>query len=386
MKSDEFFRIADVHSKEVDAGLYSLPYLEISDQFAAAKDRLYNVGVQKALIDSMYDPAMGLLGYERVSEYMTFSSLLTYLPIPKSAQTAGLLWEIDKASKGVGKYRSDMESLYWRYTGITANIGISDQTKLMSSLGTKQEYLRKDIAFRTTRATISYQLAVLQLGENTRDNSILNYSERLDSIREVFNLSLLKMCQRIVSVSKTASALYASDLTIKSPARGKILDKASIWLLNAQDKIARIRRRQKIAIFTTWLSKWGTPPGGAPSTDLIFKRGLNVVGSWSLADTQSRPALLRGVAFEYVGSGKKSFSLTVTPPAEAVAGIRADTGSVPLIFGRVLSQATGAELRPQFTELLWNGNPYGIWAVSSDEDLSNYGIEDIAMHIWAAYQ
>jgi hypothetical protein len=102
-------------------------------------------------------------------------------------------------------------------------------------------------------------------------------------------------------------------------------------------------------------------------------------------DSQSQRGLLRGAAFEYLGSGKRPIRITAVPPPGATGDTYNRGLQLPLIFGRVLSLAPGLDIRPQFSDQLWNGNPYGAWRISSEGDLSKYGIDDIAMHLWLAY-
>jgi hypothetical protein len=151
------------------------------------------------------------------------------------------------------------------------------------------------------------------------------------------------------------------------------------------DEIGKYRRRQRISIFTLWLSHCLLRQNRNLVDAVRSAGGLRLDVKFEPDDSQSQRGVLRGAAFEYLGKGKRPLRLTAIPPVGATSSLSDRGLEIPLIFGRVLSLAPGLDIRPQFSDLLWNGNPYGTWRISSDADLSKYGIEDVAMHLWLAY-
>ena len=384
IKSEEFFRLEDVHDREVDAGLYSLPYDEASEDAKALNSALAEAAAQKAILDAMYSAAppnsnpayAGTLTDTAVGLYSDQTAALASLSASQNKP------DIKSATKTISQYRTALEDASWKYNlrAITTNTAQLSGRLAVAQL--KQTYLQKDIGFRAERAAVSLKMAYKQLAANTTPNAPLNYSERLDAIRDLFGMALTKLIQRILVLRQGTKDIYGIDLSFSSPEKGKILDEIAKYLLLLQDEVAKVRRRQRVSIFTLLLSRFA--PAGTSITDAIKSpSGLTVDVVQS--DSSSQTGLLRGIAFEYIGSTTVPSKLTVVPPVGATSRLSTAGAALPLIVGRVLSVAASLDIRPQFADALWNGNPYSAWKINSDPNWNDAGITDIAMHLWLAY-
>ncbi|MBR0925729.1 hypothetical protein JQ561_03850 [Bradyrhizobium diazoefficiens] len=386
LKSEEFFRLDSIHQQEVAAGLYSLPYDETTDELGAAQAGLNEALAQKQMVQDLYSSPGPTPAY---ASAMSDASRAAYAT--KSGTIAG--WSainngnagnIQNATVDQATYRSNLENASWLYTQHVVNTSVADKQARVATATRKQGYLRQDIGFRSSRAAVSRQLAYVQLDENTRNGSILNYSQRLESTEALFNAAFVKLCQRVMALNRGAVSIYGVPDTLSVPASPPSLDYLAGWLLEVQDNIARVKRQQRVSIFTVWINRWRIRRNMSSTDALKNRTGLRLDLNIEPDDLQTQSGLLRGVAFEYLGTSKRPLRLTVTPPAGALASPAAASSSA-LIFGRVLSLAPGLDIRPQFPDLFWNGDPFGNWRISTDEDLSGFGIADLAMHIWLAY-
>jgi hypothetical protein len=388
LKSEEFFRLDTIHQQEVAAGLYSLPYDEASDDVSSLQATLAESALQKDVIDTMYNASApsptapkytGALSKTQVDAYTDQAGSVALLAATQNGPA------IQTGTTQLSVYRSKIEDASWQYS-LRANTANTAQLGgRLSTAQRKQQYLQKDIGFRSTRAAVSRQLAYVQLGENIRPNAPLNYSERLTPTQRLFDLSLRKLIQRVLPLRKGLKEIYGINVSWASPQRGQILDEVGRWLILAQDELGKFHRRQRVSIFTVWLSQSLLRQNRKFPDAVARPEGFRLDLNFEPDDSQSQRGLLRGVAFEYLGNGKRPIRLTAVPPIGATANLSNIGRQIPLIFGRVLSLAPGLDIRPQYSDLLWNGNPYGSWRVSCDGDLSRYGIEDIAMHVWLAY-
>lgn len=386
LKSEEFFRLDTIHLQEVAAGLYNLPYDEATDDVTSLQAALAESALQKAVIDTMYSATAsappkyaGALNDTQVKAFTDQTGNVAQLGSTQNQPA------IQSGTSQIAEYRSKIEDASWQYslrTNTTSNAQLGGR---LTTAQRKQAYLQKDIGFRSSRAAVSRQLAYVQLGENIRANAPLNYSERLMATQKLFQITLRKLIQRVLPLRRGAKQLYGIDIPLPSPSRGQILDDVNKWLTLVQDEVGKYHRKQRISIFTVWLSRCLLRHNRNFLDAVKHPEGFRLDIDFEPDDSQSQCGLLRGAAFEYLGSGKRPIRITMVPPL----GATGDTGSsglqIPLIFGRVLSLAPGLDIRPLFSDQLWNGNPYGVWRVSSESDLSKYGIEDIAMHLWLAY-
>ncbi len=273
----------------------------------------------------------------------------------------------------------------WTYNQKATDVTIAQLTGSLSTATQKSEYLKKDIAFRSFRAAISRQLAYTQLLENQTTNSILNYKERLSAVRDLFDIYARKLVTRVLAVQRAAHQLYGIDTALVAPPTGGIVDALAKWLAQMQDQVSKFDRRQKVSVFTIWVASWLQNNGRTFADAISGPHGLQLEIKLRPADTQSQSGLLRGIAFEYLGSGKYPIQLTVRPPISVTGGLNG-THSQPLSlnFGRVLQVAQAPEVRPQHIDLVWNGDPYETWHISDGKQLASNGAQDLAIHLWLA--
>jgi hypothetical protein len=386
LKSEEFFRIDAIHLQEVAAGLYNLPFDEASDDVTSLQGALAESALQKSIIDTMYNATatsppkyVGVLTDTQVKSNTDQSGNIAQLAATQNQS------QIQTGTSQLAEYRSKIEDASWQYSLRTNTTSAAQLTGRLATAQRKQSYLQKDIGFRSARSAVSRQLAYVQLSENTRPDAPLNYADRLVAIQKLFQISLIKLVQRVLPLKRAAQRVYGIDFPLANPPRGQILDELNRWLTLLQDEVGKLHRKQRVSIFTVWLSKALLRHNHNFLDAVKRPGGFRLDINFEPDDSQSQRGLLRGAAFEYLGNGKRPIRIAAVPPTTATGDTSNPGLQLPLIFGRVLSLAPGLDIRPQFSDQLWNGNPYGTWRISSEGDLSKYGIDDIAMHLWLAY-
>jgi hypothetical protein len=247
LKSEEFFRLDAIHLQEVAAGLYNLPFDEATDDVQALQAALAESGAQKTIIDTMYSTT--------AASPPKYAGALTDAQVKANTDQSGNVAQlgatqnqpaIQTGTSQLAEYRSKIEDASWQYSLRTNTTSAAQLNGRLATAQRKQSYLQKDIGFRSSRASVSRQLAYVQLGENIRPNAPLNYAERLAAAQKLFQLSLGKLIQRILPLRRGAKQLYGIDIPLASPPRGQILDELNKWLTVLQDEVGKFHRRQRI--------------------------------------------------------------------------------------------------------------------------------------------
>lgn len=319
LKSDEFFQLDDIHQEEVKAHLYEIPYKEAMQNEKAAESTLAHATAQKEIFGQLLDDARAV------------HASVVLAAQPYFEKQPNLYDTMRDNAKVLAEYRSRLELATWKPNELANQINLADLNAKLEISKTKKVYTFKDISFRALRANASRQLAYVQLQENNRPHSVLNYSERLANNATLFDLSARQLVTRVLALRRAASALYGIDSSLNAPARGTMVDRIAEWLLTLQDKIGRVRRQQKTSIFTVWLSS-----KVSNFDEVVQHVPFSVSVELKPIDTLSISGLLRGVAVEYLGTGERPLQLNVSPPVSATGRLSA-ANQVPtsLVFGRV---------------------------------------------------
>jgi hypothetical protein len=359
-KGEEFFRLDAVHRKEVAAGLYKLPWMEASDERTALEEAVSQTVAQQGILDDMTSAdATGnkysaVLSDKLVNEYVQNSALLARNSASEHKP------EVQNGADATARYRTKLEYATWVQTLAAVKANIPQLRGKLTTAQRKEVFLHKDEAFRAHRASISTQLAYLQLKEHCRPNSAINYAERLERQGDLFKPNLVALIQRVVAVSTGLKDNYGVDVPLSVPVRGQILDRLSVWLTDVQNELSKAKRDHRLTVSSVWSTapiKVTPHREGAPWDH--FEIDLVV-------DTKALPSakvLLRGVAFEYLGDQQRPISLNVVPPKGAHISTALSGEPDALGFGRVFPISPAVDLKPQHPDALWNGSAIGPWKV-----------------------
>lgn len=376
-KGEEFIRLDMVHSEEVAAGLYKLPWQEAADDRSGLEIAVEHATRQRDVPDDMMTegangkPYSAILTTGSIKKYVSDSSVIA----KDTANNDGDA--VYRAALDTNAYRSNVELANWTNTSASANANLAQLQSRLTIARRKEEYLRKDEGFKSHRAAISRQIAWVQVLEHCRPNSILNYNERLAVQKALYQANLVCLTQRIAAIIPALKTFYNIDLPFDAPPAGKILDYLSKWLIDAQNELLKIKRSQTTVVTSFWsgsaairTSTEANKPG-----QITFSVDLTI-------DENSLPPgkrLLRGVAFEYLGDEPKPLVLRVVPPSTVVE----EGGPQSLTFGRVCQVSASAELKPQQPDIFWNSNPKGVWKVSGIITPGKK-LTDVGMYLWLA--
>jgi hypothetical protein len=374
LKTEEFFRLDDVHQQEVAEGLYGLPHYEANEAAIAYKAALAAANEQKTIVTEL---KANQLSQSQIDAMVDHASKLARASTNVDAATAST------ESGELAKYRGQLEKVSWDYSEKSVDISAAELQAKFNTASKKAEYLKKDITFRSARAAISRQLAYTQLWENSRHGSALNFLERLSVLHAQFEVTLKRLIARVLALKSGAHTLYNVDDTLDPPARGSILDSISLWLAKLQDDVIKYRKRERTYVFSVPLKKL---LNGLDS--ISDNGGANL--TFVQAFTRNQGGLLRGVAFEYVSSsgtgGPLTLSVQVPRSATDNVGQRGQTSPASLVFGRVLPVTAGLDLRPQHCDIVWNGSPYGQWNISAPKDaFRGLSVDELLLYVWMAF-
>ena len=285
--------------------------------------------------------------------------------------------QVAPKSYETAEYRCGLDLATWLGTLAATTANVAQVNAKLTIVSRKEEYLRKDEVFRTHRAEISRQIAWLQIGEHCRDYSELNYNKKLQQLKALFDANIRCLIERVGPLAQGLKDCYNIDFPLAAPNTGDILNNVSVWLVQIQNELSKYKRAQRLSIFSKWNS-------GAVNTSQINSSGLTKLQAEFVVDSSDGPterALLRGIGFEYVGQNQLPVTLKVFPPANASSG---DSGTRPLILGRIYPIAPNLDMKPQHADALWNGSAIGTWKVEGEIDLHAGTIDKIIMHLWAA--
>jgi hypothetical protein len=278
--------------------------------------------------------------------------------------------QVGQAATETLRYRSGIELATWHETLANAETTIAQLTARLAVACRRELFATKDEKFRLHRAQISRQLAWLQIGEHCRPGSELNYDERLKALKGLFDTNVRALAERLSVIETGIKTLYGIDLPFGKPEKGQLLDHAGVRLAQVSDELAKWRRTQRLSILSVpCLGTMKVEPSGSLKAEFTIDE----------AAMPDQHALLRGVNLEFVGNGSGPISAALTPPQVLTTGSHG-----PLLFGRVCSVAPGLDLRPQHSDLLWNGNPFGTWRVTGWADPSLATPNKLVLYLWIA--
>jgi hypothetical protein len=342
-KGEEFVRLDAVHLQEVDAGLYKLPWQEAADEAAGLELAVAQANVQQSIPEAMTSAAAKGQKYASLLSDQGMSNQIEWNAFIMRNVANTLKDQVGQRALSTAEHRIHMELATWLETLAGAKSAVAQLNSKLSIAKRKEEYLRKDESFKLQRAFISRQLAWLQIAEHCRSGSELNYDVRLRAIKSLFDENLRPLIERAFVVNEGLERIYGIDLPLGDLATGGILDRIAAWLVEVSDTLSKWKRTQRLTIVQISGIDKMTIAADGKSFETLF-----TVDDSSLPGTD---ALLRGVNFEFIGDSRVPISASVIPPAGVVLG--GNTG--PLRFGRVCSVAPSLELRPQHSDLLWNG-------------------------------
>jgi hypothetical protein len=366
-KGEEFVRLDEVHKQEIDAGLYQLPWQEAADEKTGFEAAVAQAQIQQSIPTEMMQGAAGANRYAALlSDAQITNNVNSNAYIVRNVANSNKD-QVGVEATSTSQYRSGIELATWLETSAAAKSNFAQLNAQLSIAARKEQYFRKDEGFRTARDEISRQIAWLQIQEHCRTGSILNYDERIGRLKILFDQNLQCVIERIQPLVQGLKDYYKIDIPLVNPSVGSILDDVSSWLLQAQNELAKYMRLKRLTIFSKW-------SGAASSSGDSFTANVDLV----TGDGPSGEFLVRGVAFEYVGQNARPITLKVVPPANAWL----EKSGNPLTFGRVYPINPSPELKPQHSNVLWNGSATGSWKITGEFESAAGSIDKLVMHLW----
>lgn len=369
-KGEEFLRLDDVHQQEIDNGLYKLPWEEAQDEVVGLQAAIEQLTEQQAIPDELFGNTdrgnnyAALLSNGRVQSNIADNAFI-------ARQTANTLKDqVETRATSTYTVRGYVEKATWLETQAGAKASLAQLGAKLATAQRKESYLRLDEGFKLQRRNISRQLAWLQIAEHCRNGSELNFDERLRQYKTLFEANLRPLIERALLIERGLKDAYGIDLPLGSLDSGTILDRISVWLVGASDTLSKWKRTQRLSVIQVVTAE----NFQADATKGTLTAQVSVTSS----DLPHPAALLRGANFEFIGECKVPLVLDVSAPDGAVLG---EPGK-SLRFGRVCPVAPGLELRPQQSDLVWNGSPAGVWTIKGTYIPSAGDITKLIMYLW----
>jgi len=359
LRAEEFVRLDGVHLLEVGAGIYELSKRELEPEqkgLAAAKD---SFGRQHRQINDLLknervvigqdtpgpiiaDPS-GLLGSpqkERIA--LDQAELTEYQAISRQA-------ECKERALRVATYRSEVEAYSWSYTETAVQTAERQLDARLDALGPRMEWAEKDILFRSKRAAIARDTGYSQLREHLRPGSPINFSQRMDKLRESYNRTLVQLCQTVKATQAGLSTLYDIESEIPLHDEEFLTPAISEWFRDTCTALDYSNRKER-----TWHQSINLSELMSNSSHGLRDLKAGEIFEFSFPEGLApNGALLRGIALEAVGDQSACYRAELVPP----------TGPSPLSFGRILSTMAAEPIKIEYTEVLWNRTSSGSWKI-----------------------
>ena len=364
----------EVHKQEIDAGLYKLPWQEAADEKTGFETAVAQAQIQQGIPTEMMQAGTGGNKYSALlSDTAIKSNVTSNAYIVQNVANTNKD-KVGTEATATSQYRSGIEMATWLETLAAAKSNLAQLNAQLSVATRKEQYFRKDEGFRTARDEISRQIAWLQIQEHCRAGSILNYDEKLARLKNLFDQNLQCVIERVQPLVQGLSDYYKINISFDNPPIGSILDDVSVWLVQVQNELAKYMRAKRLTTYSKWSGPVST--SGEKSGDGFNSFSANF--DLATGDEPSANVLLRGIAFEYVGQNVRPVTLKVVPPANAWSGSLSNS----MIFGRVYPINPNPDLKPQHSNILWNGSVIGTWNVNGVFELAAGSIDKIVMHFW----
>jgi hypothetical protein len=151
-----------------------------------------------------------------------------------------------------------------------------------------------------------------------------------------------------------------------------------------QDLLLKYRRKERIFLFSVSIRR------DTPASVDSLKSTSGASFNFTPVLTRNQNGLLRGLAFEYLpgsSSSRRPIVVDAVAPSSTTQNLAGGSGSpTSLTFGRILPIPNSVELRPQHTDIVWNGSPYSGWTFSVRPAVFNDAdVEDLIMYLWLAF-
>lgn len=367
-KFEEFLQLDLIHQEEVKAGLYELPLSQATADYNALRKAIKALKCQDEEIEKLFNETNPAGKLSKIEEE-AFLKSSAFIARAHARDNMDLL---AAESNTVTKYRTTLDHATWTQSKLATKGSLAQQYARLEAAKEKVEYLKKDVVFRIHRAVISRNLAWLQVDEHARPNSVINFNDRLENIKTLFETNLKFLVQRVRSLRDGLKSYYGIDMPFDAN-RGEILDKIAVWLTCVQDELSKDRRAQRLVVCSQSITLRTDTESDESAFEVEF--------AFSATSMPAGRPLLRGVAFELIGTYNRPVALHVIAPQDASPFCNS-----PVLFGRVGAFTPGLDLKAQHSDLFWNGSPSGLWKIKGSLDKGCGTIDTIIMHLWLSLE
>jgi hypothetical protein len=395
---EEFFGTYEIYNREIEAGLYTIPYERaVYESLAESEAETYGDAARRE-IGQLIDRIVPNYEQERMLRY--WGMLLpetSYPSYPTGAHNynaefgpyRGNKWEIAVpllARLSDSEFSKELQILFAQYSSYRASAGASGFRKKAMQL--MAEWNHNDIAFKRERKELALKIAAERAIQAVTDNGVLNYAVRKERIEQQFSLDFREALARLLAVQDGMKSIYGygnngHQITAKST-----IDEAVLWTRTAINWLVRFSQLEQNFVLPVSISQL-CPDWKTRSSDITFELKED-------SFKNQRNVRLRGLGAAVLGSnanGMWQISVTVPRKSRMImldgTAVDIDQGSVPsCILNRVTNRYGFRDTDIVGINALHNAGPLGIWTISipqqSNEGIPTRGLSDLQLDLHLA--
>jgi hypothetical protein len=366
----EYFALREIHRREIEAGIYELPWYELNEEH---KGLLQSLERHKPTINNGNELS-NLFAKEAVDNAVTNAGDAAGNSFDPEKFPAPRINSNVAATRYLANRRENIDRLssYLHIPAVQSDV--DTMTARHNAVHEKLIYARKDVEFKSLRTRVADDLAQRQLLELSVDGGPMNVKERLDNIRSNWE----KTIQYAIAYARAVrfgllKLEYDPDIDWPILRNGVITDNLQAWVDLVRRRMALKKQREYVTRFSKWFDR------STNSSEIQFEVRPEDVGRIDHC--------LRGLSLEFTGGLERPIQVEVFPPEGAYSWIGqniASSAARSFQIGRVCKPTFANDSYRVLSEAFWNGSPVGKWRVVLRSKYSTADVSALCLHIWTA--
>jgi hypothetical protein len=406
LEIEEFTRLDKIHTDEVGAGAYTVPYQasakETDADSTASKFSSNALATSKRYLSYLADKFNEIVNLRRFlsfvnagpvesfdGDYYTYSLPADYGGVQdKLHQSSDLETRLAETEETIRSFGAQLQD---------ASVG-GQAAALQSKAAAgqiKTEWLLRNIEFRTRRYEVAKILNQHKILAAVKSGGNLNYMEQMRAVEARANANLNAAFARLTASIEVLGELYGFREPLPSYSTDhQIIDECYLWTFRATDWVLRLARSEQNSVVQVSVRRMVSAAHWANG---IRSGHLTIpIRDEQLAGL--RYARLRGVAgWVLLSQLRGSFSATLTPPTRQIYIVdderHLDLGdeiSPKIRLGRMIAYEPGNSADIVGAVVLHNRALLGEWLIElqgySTGQVQSASIEDVLLDFHIAYR
>lgn len=381
----EFASLDIIHRQEEAAGVYETPAeVSRSDVSSSETARSYSsaaLNLADYLVDNQLDYQSRLLLNYAAQKQAWLTGVVPYsfgegdfngyVTHTFSGVTKDVSGHAMDAAQAQNWAALDREETYAQIQRTTLKGRVEEADAKLEGLRAKARWDSANARFMRQRTRVARDLQDIKLKASTIEEGLLNYSKRLDGLRNRFLSDFTNAAARMLAASRGLSEIYGYAVPAPNAGSGATyFDDCLVWVRESIDWIVRQSRRDQSFMYPVSIRKvvgeteWRS---GRRTGSWTFELGPQAIPEFSLVR-------VRGVALTAkvcaLSSAERIWQVRITPPRTGEARHRSgakvnlDQSTIsPCIATRVATRTGERDLDVHAITAWHNTSPFGIWQV-----------------------